>query len=848
MVAGPAGAGKSRLAEECLAKAVADGFAGRRAAASAAARAVPLGAVAHLIPAGVDLSDPVRGFAEVARVLAGPGRERRWAVLMDDVHLLDAASAVLMRQLMDTGVVRLIGTVRSGEAHGEAVAALCGSDVVGRIDLDLFTSEQTAEVLQAVLEGAVGRRTVRRLHTASGGNALYLRELVQGAVTDGSLAFDGEIWELAEDHTLGTPRLAELIDRRLTAAGPAARPVLELLALCEPLPLADAQQAADDPDQLADLEEAGLIRVTTDHRRTAVALAHPLYGETLRAKLPVLRRRQLLLEQADRTQACGSKRREDTLHIAAWQLAATGSADSALLIRAAALARYAHDYAQALTLLQALPERNRTTASHLLHGEALLELGRPADAEEVLAAAEAHAVEEPEMLAVAWARMTNLFWSLARSEQAMAVNDAARNRVHSKQGRRRLRYNEGAIRTVNGEPARGLQLLADLEDDIHDAPSTEAWITGAKFKPYALAMTGRTGEAVAVAERAYHAHLQVADRTLMPHPATHLGYLAVALADHGQLERARDTAEKGYAELTATGTTFQGMWAAVFAGRVELTAGHPRAARRWFAEAATQARTRHSAMPMNPALSGIAICAAHLGDLDDADHALAQTHRFPPYQALLDLSLQAPAWLAAARGDLTHARGLLTQAADQARTAGMVTAEASLLTDAARLGGAKNVTDRLNKLAQACDGTLAPARAHFTAALAADDPDLLLDAARELEAIGADLMAAEAATAAAAAHRRAGHTRAATAATQFAHACTKRCEGARTPLLSTAEVLAQLTARERDIALLAAHGSSSKDIADQLHLSVRTVENHLQHAYTKLGVTTRRALAHALGR
>jgi DNA-binding CsgD family transcriptional regulator len=55
-----------------------------------------------------------------------------------------------------------------------------------------------------------------------------------------------------------------------------------------------------------------------------------------------------------------------------------------------------------------------------------------------------------------------------------------------------------------------------------------------------------------------------------------------------------------------------------------------------------------------------------------------------------------------------------------------------------------------------------------------------------------------------------------------------------------------LTARERDIATLAASGVASKQIADQLFLSVRTVNNHLQNVYSKLGVASRRDLAAAL--
>ena len=58
--------------------------------------------------------------------------------------------------------------------------------------------------------------------------------------------------------------------------------------------------------------------------------------------------------------------------------------------------------------------------------------------------------------------------------------------------------------------------------------------------------------------------------------------------------------------------------------------------------------------------------------------------------------------------------------------------------------------------------------------------------------------------------------------------------------------VAPLTARERDIARFAAAGASNREIATRLELSIRTVENHLQRAYEKLGVTSRAELSTAL--
>ncbi len=55
-----------------------------------------------------------------------------------------------------------------------------------------------------------------------------------------------------------------------------------------------------------------------------------------------------------------------------------------------------------------------------------------------------------------------------------------------------------------------------------------------------------------------------------------------------------------------------------------------------------------------------------------------------------------------------------------------------------------------------------------------------------------------------------------------------------------------LTPAEQRVARMAADGLTNRQIAETLVLSTRTVETHLAHVYTKLGVSSRRSLADVL--
>jgi DNA-binding CsgD family transcriptional regulator len=53
--------------------------------------------------------------------------------------------------------------------------------------------------------------------------------------------------------------------------------------------------------------------------------------------------------------------------------------------------------------------------------------------------------------------------------------------------------------------------------------------------------------------------------------------------------------------------------------------------------------------------------------------------------------------------------------------------------------------------------------------------------------------------------------------------------------------LAGLTARELEVLRLVADGATTRAISERLFISAKTADNHIQHIYTKLGVTNRAA-------
>src|SRR5262249_22050439 len=156
---------------------------------------------------------------------------------------------------------------------------------------------------------------------------------------------------------------------------------------------------------------------------------------------------------------------------------------------------------------------------------------------------------------------------------------------------------------------------------------------------------------------------------------------------------------------------------------------------------------------------GLALAHAMRGEADAAAQALAERDTGPAFGFRGPEQQLADAWTAHASGRPAVAARLFRDAAAQAASTGHRTAEAWLLHHLMRPSG-EDTSAQLGELARACDSPLVSARARHAAARARDTRELA-GAAGDFEALGAMLLAAEAASAAAGAFSRAGDRRAA---------------------------------------------------------------------------------------
>ena len=268
--------------------------------------------------------------------------QRPLLVFVDDAHLLDDGSASLVHQLAQAGTATVLSCVlstgRAGQPGPDPMIVLWKDYGAARIELQPLDSEAIEDLLLAVLGGPVDTVSLRQLVERSLGDPLVLHELVVGALESGSLREEDGVWRL-RGALAPTARLDDIVTKRLGALTEAERHAMELTALGEPL----AQPALDklaDADAIEALEDRGLLTSRMDGRRLQVCLAHPVYGDVVRAGINPRRQRLLARELAE---AAGGRRQDDTILLASLKLVG-GEGSPAILLAGAKAARERRDY------------------------------------------------------------------------------------------------------------------------------------------------------------------------------------------------------------------------------------------------------------------------------------------------------------------------------------------------------------------------------------------------------------------------------------------------------------------------------------------------------------------------
>jgi DNA-binding NarL/FixJ family response regulator len=160
---------------------------------------------------------------------------------------------------------------------------------------------------------------------------------------------------------------------------------------------------------------------------------------------------------------------------------------------------------------------------------------------------------------------------------------------------------------------------------------------------------------------------------------------------------------------------------------------------------------------------------------------------------------------------------------------------------AAQWGDASGAA-RARELAEALPLPLADAVAQHAGALLAGDGEGLLAATAAYRAIGDRAAAADTAAQASAAFASSQQRRRELYAAALAKELADECGGLSTPALRTPGGL-KLSGRQRDVVELVVAGLSNRQIAEQLVMSVRTVEGHIYRACQRVGAQSREELA-----
>lgn len=828
VLVGAAGVGKTTLARAVTA-ALTEPV--RWVACTESSQAIPLGAFAPWIAPSVSRDPLALLHSARENLLAEAGT----VVGVDDAHLLDRLSATLLHQVAVDRGARIVATVRCGEPVPDAVTSLWKDGFLDRIELSPFTKAQCTGLVETVLGGTLEGLSADVLWESSGGNPLFLRNMVEGAVEARTLTEVNGVWQL-RGPTAVPAGLADLLDERLTRAGRPVLDALETLAVHEPLDI-DILTELTGPDAVDAAERTGLIRVCRDGGAVAVRFSHPLLGDVVRRRIGTaaarVRRARLVDALRDRDLSTPAHR----IRLARLCVDSDQPIDIGLLISAAKDAVSLSNLPLGERLARAACARGGGLRAAELQSRALLWQGRPQEADEILAGFDPDDLDQLQLVQWGVLRACLRFWSLGDVARSRELVDLVTARADHPALRVTVEAAAAAMAVHENHLTDGIaaaeQVLAD-PDAPRQAVDFAAFALG-----LALPVAGRGADFAPIAAR-IRSEQKPTDGIIRV--MVRYGDV-LALTMIGELDQADRRAEQ-YRDFSSAGQFVGWAIARIAAGVVATYRGRFRAAIAAF-DQALAALDAETSLPWKlPARLLLARCHAALGEVDRAEQVLDEAAEHQgPYMLLHEPQrLIARAWLAAAEHRAHHAIDQARRAADLAHRTGQFALEAEALHHAARFGD-RRVAGRLRVLAGRVQGPVAGIYARHAAAVAAADPAALAQSCTEFETAGLLLSAADAAAQAVPIHDRASSRRLGAAAAARALSLAARCDDATTPALLGAARPLPITEREREIAALIARGLSNRAIAERLCVSVRTVEGHIYRACIKLDAGDREQLA-----
>ncbi|MCV7382067.1 LuxR family transcriptional regulator [Mycobacterium alsense] len=836
VIAGPAGVGKTWLAREVLRRAEASGERTKWIVGTESARALPLGAFIGLL--GDAMSDPLTNVRRVIESFVARQRRGRVVVGVDDAHLLDGLSALVIHQLAQSGGARLVVTVRTGREEPDAVTALWKDGLLPRLDLEPLSAAATREVIESTLGGPVDARSANRFRRLTGGNTLFLRQLLTDQMAAGRMRRVAGVWVWDGDVAVSAT-LSDTVARQMGRLTPGAALVVDTLSQCEPLPVAVLRDLVGRED-LAAAEEVGLVNVERTPGGLTARLAHPLFGELRRAAAGEMYLSAIRGRLATRLAQTGDADMQATVRRALLRLESDLDPDPELYLQSARHAMTLLDLDLADRFANAAAQAGAPGAAGVRAMNLVLR-GRGEQAEEALRdmAGGRGPGSAPDAHHWATVRAANLMWMLGNPGEAARILDGLAA-AHETPGQAAERL---AVQACLDAVSARCEIAAERASaalgsgelgDFHAMMASLASIMAMGALGTVDRLADVAAEALRRATTSFQAsHMRFWFGAVYGRACRLTGRIDEFVSVADQLaESARDVPGLAYANL------------ALLLGNAALARGAVGDAVRLVHEALAGVQMHSITTGLRPA-SYFALAEAHakLGQPTEANDAVAGARAcVPPDFLFMDTGLAlARGWAAAASGSLGEAVAIAREAAGLARDRGQPTHELACIQAAAQWGDASDAA-RARELAGALSLPVADAVARHAEALVAGDGEGLLAAAAAYRGIGDRVAAADAAAQASVAFDEHQQHKRGLYAGALARELADECGGLQTPALRTPAGL-KLSGRQRAVIELVVAGLSNRQIAEKLVMSVRTVEGHVYRACQRVGAQSREELA-----